>query len=110
MTLALRSPKLLGALIPVDNAPVDATLKSDFHRYVQGMREIEQKGVKKQVEADAILKNYEEVSQYVRILFIDDTESSRHYQYGSFYSLISFGLQMENISVSAFRLEYLLRV
>jgi len=62
MTLALRSPKLLGALIPVDNAPVDANLKSDFHKYVQAMRDIEEKEVKKQAEADAILKSYEEVS------------------------------------------------
>lgn len=62
MTLALRSPKLLGALIPVDNAPVDANLKSDFHKYVQGMREIEERGVKKQAEADMILTNYEGVS------------------------------------------------
>ena len=62
MTLALRSPKLLGALIPVDNAPVDANLKNDFHKYVQAMRNIEEKEVKKQAEADAILKSYEEVS------------------------------------------------
>jgi hypothetical protein len=63
MTLALRSPKLLGALIPVDNAPVDANLKSDFHKYVQGMRDIEERKIKKQAEADAVLTNYEKVSR-----------------------------------------------
>ena len=63
MTVALRSPRLLGALIPVDNAPIDANLKSDFHKYVQGMRDIEKAQVKKQAEADDILKKYEEVSQ-----------------------------------------------
>jgi len=61
MTVALRSPELLGALIPVDNAPVDAVLKSDFHKYIQGMREIEDKQVSKQVEADDILKKFEKV-------------------------------------------------
>lgn len=61
MTVALRSPNLLGALIPVDNAPVDASLKSDFRKYLQGMREIEEAGVTKQAEADQILQKYEDV-------------------------------------------------
>ena len=62
MTVALRSPSLLRALIPVDNAPVDANLKSDFHKYVRGLREIEDKRPQKQVEADAILQEYEKAS------------------------------------------------
>ena len=61
MTVALRSPQLVGALIPVDNSPVDANLKSSFHKYVQGMRDIEDAQVKRQAEADDILKKYEEV-------------------------------------------------
>ncbi|MCJ1256591.1 hypothetical protein MMC24_004415 [Lignoscripta atroalba] len=60
MSVALRSPQTVGALIPVDNAPVDATLKSDFAKYVQGMRKIQQAHVTKQVEADSILKDFEE--------------------------------------------------
>ncbi|KAL9636107.1 MAG: hypothetical protein Q9164_003033 [Protoblastenia rupestris] len=43
MTVALRSPSLLRALIPVDNSPINANLNSDFYKYVQGMREIEGK-------------------------------------------------------------------
>jgi hypothetical protein len=62
MTLALRAPHKVHALVPVDNAPVDAALKSDFARYVQGMRQIEQAGVSKQSEAEEILKKVEEVS------------------------------------------------
>ena len=62
MTVALRSPDLVGTLIPVDNAPVDAHLKSEFYKYAQGLREIEEARVKKQVEADDMLKKYEEVS------------------------------------------------
>ena len=61
MTLALRSPKRISAMISVDNAPVDAMLKSDFGKYVQGMRMIEDANVTKQVEADAILKTVEKV-------------------------------------------------
>ncbi|KAL8797089.1 MAG: hypothetical protein Q9182_007251, partial [Xanthomendoza sp. 2 TL-2023] len=55
------SPGLLGALIPVDNAPVDAMLKSQFCKYVEGMKEIEKTGIRKQVEADQILSKYEDV-------------------------------------------------
>ena len=61
MTLALRSPSLVRALIPVDNAPVDATLRSEFGKYVQGLRSIEEAKVTKQVQADDILRKHEEV-------------------------------------------------
>ena len=61
MTLALRSPSLIGALVPVDNAPVDATLKSDFVKYIQGFRKIEDASVSNSTEADGILRKYEEV-------------------------------------------------
>lgn len=64
MTVALQSPQLVGALIPVDNAPIDADLKSDFHKYVQGLRDVEEAQVKKQKEADDILKQYEEVGYW----------------------------------------------
>lgn len=66
MTVALRSPSLLGALIPVDNAPVDALLKNDFSRYLEGMQEIEYTGVRKQAEADHILCKYEDVRGLTR--------------------------------------------
>lgn len=61
MTVALRSPLLIKALIPVDNAPVDAHLKSNFHQYVKGLREIDQSNVRTQAEADGILNGYEKV-------------------------------------------------
>ena len=61
MTVALRDPGIVSALIPVDNAPADALLKSDFAKYVQGMRKIEDAKVTKQTEADDIMKLYEEV-------------------------------------------------
>ena len=61
MTLALREPKAYSALVPVDNAPVDAALKGDFGTYVKAMREIEEANlrVKRQSEADKILLKYE---------------------------------------------------
>lgn len=61
MTLALQDPDRVSALIPVDNAPVNATLKSDFPKYVRGMQHVEAKEVSKQADADKILKDYEEV-------------------------------------------------
>lgn len=61
MTVALDSPSLVSALIPVDNAPVNAALKSDFGKYVQGMQHVEAEKVTKQSDADKILQGYEEV-------------------------------------------------
>lgn len=60
MAVALRNPHTVSALIPVDNSPIDAALKSDFGKYVQGMRAIEDAKVTKQSDADAILQKYEE--------------------------------------------------
>jgi len=59
MTLALRNPSLISALIPVDNAPIDAALASSFGTYIKGMREIEAANLAKQSDADAILQPYE---------------------------------------------------
>ena len=60
MAVALRRQVKIASIIPVDNAPVDAALKGDFAKYVQGMRRIEEAGVRKQSDADTILKAYEE--------------------------------------------------
>lgn len=59
MAVALRGRVSIASLIPVDNAPVDAALKSDFGKYVQGMRKIADANVQKQSEADAILAEFE---------------------------------------------------
>ena len=63
MTVALKSPKLAKALVSVDNAPVDANLKSNFHQYVRGLREVEERRVRRQADADEILASYEKVSR-----------------------------------------------
>jgi pimeloyl-ACP methyl ester carboxylesterase len=60
MTVALRGRVSIANLIPVDNAPVDAALHSDFQKYTQGMRKIEESTIRRQSDADAILKDYEE--------------------------------------------------
>ena len=60
MAVALRKNVPIGSLISVDNAPVDAALHSAFAKYTQGMKRIEDAQLKKQSEADAILKEYEE--------------------------------------------------
>jgi len=63
MAVALRQPPLIDRLVSIDNAPVDAALKSDFGTYVTAMRRIEEAGVTKQSEADSILREYEDVSR-----------------------------------------------
>ncbi|OQD83670.1 hypothetical protein PENANT_c015G04014 [Penicillium antarcticum] len=60
MAVALQSPGLVSALIPVDNAPVNAALKSDFPKYVRGMQKVEAAKVSKQSDANKILEDYEE--------------------------------------------------
>lgn len=57
MALALRNPHTISALISVDNSPIDAALKSDFGKYLQGMRVIEEAKVSKQSDADVLLQN-----------------------------------------------------
>lgn len=64
MTLGLREPKILGALIAVDNAPIVTPLESDFSRYIQGMHKIEQLQLTKRDEADQIMQSYEKVYYY----------------------------------------------
>ncbi|KAL2004842.1 hypothetical protein VTN00DRAFT_3115 [Thermoascus crustaceus] len=59
MTVALRNPDLVSALIPVDNSPINAPLRSDFAKYVRGMKAIEEAKVSKQSDADKILQEYE---------------------------------------------------
>lgn len=63
MTFALQWPELASNVVSVDNAPIDAALLSMFGKYVQGMKKIEDAKVTKQLEADNILADYEEVSQ-----------------------------------------------
>lgn len=60
MTLALKHPEIIADIVSVDNAPLDAALLSNFGKYIQGMRRIEEAGVTRQAEADSIMKDYEE--------------------------------------------------
>jgi len=60
MTLALRTPEKIHDIVSVDNAPVDAALLSNFGKYIQAMRKIEEAHVTRQSEADKILQEYEE--------------------------------------------------
>ncbi|KAF1993542.1 alpha/beta-hydrolase [Amniculicola lignicola CBS 123094] len=58
MTMALRNPGRYASMIAVDNAPVDAALTSDFPKYVEGMRRVEEGRVMSHKEADEILEPY----------------------------------------------------
>jgi pimeloyl-ACP methyl ester carboxylesterase len=58
MTMALRNPDCCANIIPVDNAPVDAALSSDFPKYAEGMQRVEHAKPKSQKEADEILQPY----------------------------------------------------
>lgn len=97
MTIALRAPHLVGALIPVDNAPVDAVLKGDFYKYLEGMQEIQNAEVKRQAQADEILSKYENVRNTIlsrklerKVLLADSMISSlRLYLYDNSFLQIS---------------------
>ncbi|KAF2474414.1 alpha/beta-hydrolase [Lindgomyces ingoldianus] len=58
MTMALRDPDCCANIIAVDNAPVDAALTSDFPRYVEGMRRVEEAKLMDLKEADEMLEPY----------------------------------------------------
>ncbi|KAF2446424.1 alpha/beta-hydrolase [Karstenula rhodostoma CBS 690.94] len=58
MAVALRNPASCANIIPVDNAPVDAALASDFPKYVEGMRKVEAAKPMTQKQADEILQPY----------------------------------------------------
>jgi pimeloyl-ACP methyl ester carboxylesterase len=58
MVMALRNPDCCANIIPVDNAPVDAALSSDFPKYAEGMQRVEHSKPKSQKEADEILQPY----------------------------------------------------
>ncbi|KAL4802758.1 Alpha/Beta hydrolase protein [Aspergillus unguis] len=60
MTVALNAPELVSALIPVDNAPVNAPLRTDFGKYIRGMQQVESANITKQSDADNILQEYED--------------------------------------------------
>jgi pimeloyl-ACP methyl ester carboxylesterase len=60
MTLALQHPALIRNLIAVDNAPVDAALKTDFHAYAAGMLEVARRAPRNRADADAILRPWAE--------------------------------------------------
>ncbi|KAK3112887.1 hypothetical protein LTR53_010362 [Teratosphaeriaceae sp. CCFEE 6253] len=78
MTVALRNKVAIGSLIPVDNAPVDAALKSDFGKYVHGMKRIDQAACKRQSDADVILQDYEKslgIRQFLLSNLVRDPET-----------------------------------
>lgn len=58
MTMALKDPECCQDIIAVDNAPVDAALASDFPKYVEGMRRVEDAKVLSQKQADKILEPF----------------------------------------------------
>jgi pimeloyl-ACP methyl ester carboxylesterase len=58
MTMALRNPSCCANIIPVDNAPVDAALSSDFPKYAEGMQRVEKAQPKSQRAADEVLQPY----------------------------------------------------
>jgi pimeloyl-ACP methyl ester carboxylesterase len=58
MTMALRNPSCCADIIPVDNAPVDAALSSDFPKYAKGMHAVEAAAPTSQKAADEVLKPY----------------------------------------------------
>lgn len=61
MTLALQSSDIIHDIVSVDNAPLDAALLSNFGKYIQGMKKIEDEGTTRLAEAHRILQGYEEV-------------------------------------------------
>lgn len=82
MTLALRRPSAYSGIVPLDNSPVDAALKSDFAHYVRGMLETESQDppLSKQSDADKILEKYESslpIRQFLLTNLVKDPEDKK---------------------------------
>ncbi|RKF54763.1 Abhydrolase domain-containing protein C22H12.03 [Erysiphe neolycopersici] len=60
MMLALVCPALVHDIVSVDNAPVRNMFQSNFSKYIQGLKRIEEQNVQKQSEADGILQKFVE--------------------------------------------------
>jgi hypothetical protein len=56
MNMALKHHTPLDRMVIVDMAPVKVKLSAQFAKYVKSMKEIQDAQVKKQSEADAIMK------------------------------------------------------
>lgn len=59
MAVCLRRNAPVASLVSIDNAPVDAALKSSFAAYVKGMRAVAARGTTRLSEADDVLRDYE---------------------------------------------------
>ncbi|PSK56595.1 hypothetical protein B9Z65_6219 [Elsinoe australis] len=78
MAICLRRRVPVANLVSIDNAPVDAALKSDFGTYCVGMRAIAAAGVKSLSEADKILAGYEKelpIRQFLLTNLVRDKET-----------------------------------
>ncbi|KAJ5698709.1 Alpha/Beta hydrolase protein [Penicillium macrosclerotiorum] len=60
LTVALHSPNLVSNIVAVDNCPIHLPLVADFSRYLEGMKEIDKMQVRTHVEAEEILRRYEQ--------------------------------------------------
>ena len=61
MSQALIEPETIAKLVVVDMSPAKGKISPDYAKYIEGMREIEQMGIKSKKEADVILQKYEQV-------------------------------------------------
>lgn len=80
MTCALRRPSSYSGIVPLDNAPVDAALKSDFGTYTRAMQEIEAANPTRQSDADKILSKYEKslpIRQFLLTNLVKDPENPK---------------------------------
>jgi len=84
MTLALRRPSAYSGLIPVDNSPVDAALRSYFHTYVNAMKEIaDNSSIQKQSDADKVLEKYEKdvnIRHFLLMNFVRNKDGKYHFR------------------------------
>lgn len=60
MAVSLRRPDLIRALIPVDNAPIDAQLSTTFPRYARAMKRIEASNFKSNKDAYKVMSEVEQ--------------------------------------------------
>ncbi|EYE93671.1 putative alpha/beta hydrolase [Aspergillus ruber CBS 135680] len=102
MAVALRFPDRVSGLVPVDNAPINARLQSDFGKYVRGMQHVEAEQVTKQSDADKILQSYEEalpIRQFLLTNLIRSEDQTMKFR----VPLSTLGASLEDMADFPFR-------
>ena len=96
MHLALNQPELVSKLIVIDMPPLPIQLGPEFDTHIKAMREINRLKLKKQKEADELLKQYEPdlvIRQFLLTNLKKNLEKDGIYEFRIPYDILGESIQ-----------------